>query len=344
MTAPLELIAKLLAQAEGKGVTEAEAEAFNIAAQRIATANSVDLAKARNMMVAKERTLPVQREIVIGVKHTVGMRTLVDLYLGIADANDVRCLIAHNATRVYAYGYAEDIDVSEALYASLLTQMTEFVAQYKAEGSWADETVYIKGYHDHGWHPGGHKQISWRTARLNFQEGFANRIKARLMSAKREEEQRQRGLDRERAARPHLDDDGSISEAFAAWFEQYGDEFDSEMWAVDLLDLDDSRTAQIVAFLNDPDDVFGDKVLSAYRAYLANASTQPAGTELVLASKHEAVDEFFAPHHKNARGSYKSGAAPVRSGAAIRAGGAAASKASLSGRTALGGSKKGIGR
>ena len=43
----------------------------------------------------------------------------------IASANDVKCDVASNSTFVYAYGFAEDIDASHALYASLVMQMVK---------------------------------------------------------------------------------------------------------------------------------------------------------------------------------------------------------------------------
>ena len=116
-------IAALLRQAEGTDNAH-EAEAFMAAAQRLATATSIDLAVARSH--ADKRTpaqAPVQRTITIGAAGTKGLRTYVQLFVVIASANDVRCDIASNSTFVYAYGFAEDIDATHALYASLVVQM-----------------------------------------------------------------------------------------------------------------------------------------------------------------------------------------------------------------------------
>jgi hypothetical protein len=184
----LELIAKLLAAAEG-AATEEEADAFNARAMQIAASDSIDLAHARHLKQSKESTVPVQRSIVIGVPGTEGMKTLVNLYLGIAEANDLRCLIATNNTRVYAVGYPEDIDVSEALYASLVTQMTGFVTAYRKEGTWKKEEVWAEGWYSTRrqiYIPGRYKQINWRGARLNFQQGFADRVSGRLYEVQRE--------------------------------------------------------------------------------------------------------------------------------------------------------------
>src|SRR5690625_3486442 len=116
-------IAALLRQAEGTDNTH-EADAFMAAAQRLATATSIDLAVARAHAAARTpATAPVQRNITIGSCGTRGLRTYVQLFVGIAAANDVRCDVASNSTFVYAYGFTEDIDATHALYASLVIQM-----------------------------------------------------------------------------------------------------------------------------------------------------------------------------------------------------------------------------
>lgn len=189
----LEKIAKLLNQAEN-AATEAEASAFMEKAQQLATTHSVDLAKARHATKAKERTVPEQRTVPIGEPRSRGLRTLVDLYLGIASANDVRCTIAHNATRVYAVGFKEDLDVAEALYASLVTQQAKAVDAFKRNGEWKNEKVWVESS---SWGYGGWKAQTWLTARLNFQEAYASRIRSRLATAKYEEEERLKAEDKE---------------------------------------------------------------------------------------------------------------------------------------------------
>jgi hypothetical protein len=169
-------IAALLRQAEGTDNAH-EAEAFMAAAQRLATATSIDLAVARAH--SSERTksqMPVQRTITIGNAGTRGLRTYVQLFVVIANANDVKCDVASNSTFVLAYGFAEDIDASHALYASLVMQMVR-----------ASET-YISS--------GAHRPTPTITARINFQLAFGARIGQRLSEA-REEAQREatRGRD-----------------------------------------------------------------------------------------------------------------------------------------------------
>lgn len=172
-------IAALLRQAEGTDNAH-EAEAFMTAAQRLATATSIDLAVARSH--ADHRTkaqTPVQRTITIGDAGARGLRTYVQLFVLIATANDVKCDIASNSTFVYAYGFAEDIDASHALYASLVTQMVKASEAYIATGS--------------------HRPTPTITARLNFQLAFGARIGKRLAEAR---EQARQEATKSRNSRP----------------------------------------------------------------------------------------------------------------------------------------------
>ncbi|QIQ63300.1 hypothetical protein SEA_SETTECANDELA_184 [Mycobacterium phage Settecandela] len=190
-----EKVAKLLNQAERAG-TEAEAEVFMAKAQELATLHSIDLAKARHATAAKERTTPVQRTITLGVRGTRGLNTLVDLFSGIAASNDIKLNIAHNSTYVIAFGFAEDIDVAEALYASLTVQMANAAAEYRKTEAWRKDTVWVPGRWRLAkdgldeWVDGRHKPISWLTARLDFQKGFAVRVGQRLRAARKEAEAR----------------------------------------------------------------------------------------------------------------------------------------------------------
>ena len=157
-------IAALLRQAEGTDNPH-EADAFMSAAQRLATATSIDLAVARSH--SEERTkaqMPVQRTITIGSAGARGLRTYVQLFTVIAHANDVKCDVASNSTFVYAYGFPEDIDSSHALYASLVTQMVKASQTYISSGA--------------------HRPTPTITARLNFQLAFGARIGQRLAQAR----------------------------------------------------------------------------------------------------------------------------------------------------------------
>ncbi|MBX8689659.1 DUF2786 domain-containing protein [Mycolicibacterium porcinum] len=162
-------IAALLRQAEGTDNTH-EAEAFMAAAQRLATATSIDLALARSHSAARTKAqMPVQRTITIGEAGTKGLRTYVQLFVLIGMANDVKCDVASNSTFVYAYGFAEDIDATHALYTSLVLQMVRASESYIASGA--------------------HRPTPTITARLNFQLAFGARIGQRLSEAKEEAQQ-----------------------------------------------------------------------------------------------------------------------------------------------------------
>ena len=157
-------IAALLRQAEGTDNPH-EAEAFMTAAQRLATSTSIDLAVARAHAATRTAAqVPTMRTITIGEPGSRGLRTYVQLFAGIATANDVRCDVASNSTYVYAYGFAEDIDTSHALYASLVVQMVRACDAYLATGA--------------------HRPTPTITARLNFQLAFGSRIAQRLAEAR----------------------------------------------------------------------------------------------------------------------------------------------------------------
>ncbi|MET4427060.1 MULTISPECIES: DUF2786 domain-containing protein [unclassified Mycolicibacterium] len=159
-------IAALLRQAENTENAH-EAEAFMAAAQRLATTTSIDLAVARAHAATRTAAqTPVQRTVTIGTAGTKGLRTYVQLFVAIAIANDVKCDVASNSTFVYAYGFAEDIDATHALYAGLVVQMVKASDSYIATGA--------------------HKPTPTITARLNFHLAFGARIGQRLTEARDE--------------------------------------------------------------------------------------------------------------------------------------------------------------
>lgn len=211
----VERIAKILNQAENAG-TEAEAATFMAKAQQLAAQNSIDLAKARHLTIAKERTVPITRTVTLGERKTRGLNTYVALISGIARANDVKINIAHNSTYVILFGFEEDIDVVEALFSSLLTQMVTATEAFKRQGSWKNDTVRVPAgfeyyrkstgekvsaryYESLSWYqaddigeryvPAATKPVSWLSARLDFQNAFAARIGHRLLVAKLDAEQ-----------------------------------------------------------------------------------------------------------------------------------------------------------
>ncbi len=171
-------IAALLRQAEGTDNPH-EADAFMGAAQRLATAASIDLAVARSHAAKRSPAqAPTQRTVTIGTAGTRGLRTYAQLFVLIAAANDVRCDIATNSTFLYTYGFTEDIDATHALYAGLVVQMVRASDTYLASGA--------------------HRPTPTITARLNFQLAFGVRVGQRLAEA-REQAKQEVTKDRSRA-------------------------------------------------------------------------------------------------------------------------------------------------
>jgi hypothetical protein len=179
-------LAALLRQAESTD-NENEAEAFMAAAQRLATVTSIDLAMARAHSARRERrATPIARRIEIGPPGKRALRTYVQLFLSIARANDITCDLAGNSTYVIAYGFATDIDIVEALYASLVVQMVRASDAYLRAGRYRDERQYAQERGPDGRWRTVRKPVHGITARINFQSAFAVRIGERL-SAEREQ-------------------------------------------------------------------------------------------------------------------------------------------------------------
>lgn len=167
-------IGGLLRQAESTDNAH-EADAFMAAAQRLATSASIDLAVARSHTASRERrAAPVQRLITLGEAGKKGLRTYAHLFLAIAAANDVQCDITSTSTVIYAYGFADDIDVCEALYSSLLVQMVRASDAYLRSGTYRTSAG---------------RPVAGITARLEFQTAFAARIGARLTETKKHTEE-----------------------------------------------------------------------------------------------------------------------------------------------------------
>lgn len=175
-------IAALLRKAESTD-NEHEADAFLQAAQRLATAASVDLAVARAHADKQEkRATPEQREILIGEPGKRGLRTYVELFVAVAQPNDVRCDVARNSTRVFAYGFDTDLDTAQALYASLIVQMVRASDEFIKSKAYATERVKHFSRLSRRWE---RKPVSPITARLSFQRAYAARVGKRLDEAKR---------------------------------------------------------------------------------------------------------------------------------------------------------------
>ncbi|MDT4915687.1 MAG: hypothetical protein QOH89_387 [Pseudonocardiales bacterium] len=179
-------LAALLRQAESTD-NQNEAEAFMAAAQRLATATSIDLAVARAHAARRERrATPLAKRIEIGPPGKRALRTYVQLFLSIARANELTCDLAGNSTYVIAYGFATDIEVCEALYASLVVQMVRASDAYLRSGRYRAELQLVEERGPDGRWRVVRKPVHGSTARISFQTAFAARIGERL-GAEREE-------------------------------------------------------------------------------------------------------------------------------------------------------------
>lgn len=183
----LSKIAAALRLAE-KAATEAEAEAAMQVAQRLSTTYSIDLAVARAHQAKSERRpTPTHKQITLGPRGKKGLHTYVSLFTLIGGANDVTCNIAHNSTYVIAFGYEEDVELTEALYASLVVQMVAASDAYLKAGTYKDEMVSRMVTRDDGWgkyRTWGYAPVSGHTARIDFQRAFAYRVGTRLKEAR----------------------------------------------------------------------------------------------------------------------------------------------------------------
>jgi hypothetical protein len=180
----LSKLAALLRQAESTDNAH-EAEAFMAAAQRLATATSIDLAVARAHTAKSERrTAPVAQRVEIGEAGKRGLRTFVQLFLAVGQTNDLRVDIAHNSTYVIAYGFPADIEVCQALYASLVIQMVRASDTYLRSGAYREETVLVRRRNERGRVVTERRPIHGTTARVSFQTAFAHRIRERLQLAR----------------------------------------------------------------------------------------------------------------------------------------------------------------
>ena len=179
----LERIAALLAKAE-RTDNAAEAEAYLMKAQALATAASVDLALARARTARVEaRQQPEMRTVTIGEKGKRANQHLISLFVAVAHANDSNVDVASNSTFVIVFGMPSDLEVIDALYASLAVQMTTSAQHWLNAGLWRTET-YVAIARVDGRRRRQTKPHTAQTARVAFYRAFVERIRERLDEAK----------------------------------------------------------------------------------------------------------------------------------------------------------------
>lgn len=183
MSTSLDRISALLAKAE-RTDNEAEADAYLMKAQQLATLASVDLAVARARTARREaRQQPESRTTTIGEKGRRANPHLIALFVAIAHANDAKVDVASNSTYVIGYGMPADLDVVETIYASLAVHMVHSSQAYVTGRSWMGETYLAAA-------PRGRrsqrKPHTAQTARAAFYRAYVERIGERLEQARRD--------------------------------------------------------------------------------------------------------------------------------------------------------------
>lgn len=179
----LDRIAALLAKAE-RTDNQAEAEAYLVKAQQLATLASVDLAVARARIARREaRQAPEARTTTIGEKGRRANPHLISLYVAVAHANDAKVDVAGNSTYVIGYGMPADLDVVEAMFSALAVHMVHAGQGYLAQGAWRTETYLAAAP---GGRRGQRRPHTAQTARAAFYRAYVGRISERLEQARQD--------------------------------------------------------------------------------------------------------------------------------------------------------------
>ncbi len=181
MSANLDRIAALLAKAE-RTDNEAEAEAYLMKAQQLATLASVDLAVARARIARREaREQPESRTTTIGEKGRRANPHLIALFVAVAHANDAKVDVAANSTYVIGYGMPADLDVVETMFASLAVHMVHSGQAFVTAGSWRAESYVAVVPRSRRRERRPHTA---QTARAAFYRAYVERISERLTQAR----------------------------------------------------------------------------------------------------------------------------------------------------------------
>ena len=176
-------IGKLLSKAESTDSVE-EAEALFAKAQSLASKHAVELAVARHARSAGQtRETPEERTVALGKPGAHHLKQLAALFLVVAEANDVKCLIAANSSVVYPLGFPSDLEVTETIHVTLAEQMVRWGNAWVRKGEWRTEHYPVG--HDR-WGRLVTKPMTARVARRSFYEGFITEIRQRFTEARDE--------------------------------------------------------------------------------------------------------------------------------------------------------------
>jgi uncharacterized protein DUF2786 len=123
----LERVRKLLAKAEGAGVTPEEAQALTAKAAELMAKYGID----RALLAARrpDTDRPSDRVVEVGNPWA---RVQGHLLCGVAAAMRCQCVILPGdgpGTRIHVFGFGSDIERAEMLYTSLLLQMWQGLSQ-----------------------------------------------------------------------------------------------------------------------------------------------------------------------------------------------------------------------
>lgn len=174
----LDKVSALLAKAEASEFPE-EADAFVSKAQSLATVHAIDLAVARQHRAKKlRREEPMVKRVYIGKGGTKGLHYFADLLMQIGFPNDLRFTIAHNSTFINLFGFPSDIEVVEAMYASLSAQMVAAANEAIKRGDHKlPENRYLSD-------TTGQWRSDARVFKGSFYEGFTHAVSRRLWAAR----------------------------------------------------------------------------------------------------------------------------------------------------------------
>ncbi|UDY24969.1 DUF2786 domain-containing protein [Nocardioides sp. Kera G14] len=162
----LDKISKLLAHAEKAGTT-AERDTYLAKAETLATEHSIDLARARAKQADRSQAVtPTTREVDLRLAGGSRLRNLlVVLAFQIAHGQGVEATVRGNYLVTF-YGFAEDLDVADALFAHLAPMMMR------------DSDAYLASPQ--------HKRSGFHgaSARISYCRSWAQEVGRRLVEAR----------------------------------------------------------------------------------------------------------------------------------------------------------------